>query len=214
MGREFLDIFTGWAKEYDQTVTGHDPEYEAVFHGYDELLTKMVALSGNSILEFGSGTGNLTIKFLNEGKVVFPVEPSQEMINIAKEKKELKHQFFIEGDLEDFPLPPSAIDTIAASFDFHHLTESEKQKVIRRYYELLPPKGKIIIGDTMFLSDKSYQAILNDAYETGKLTLVEDLEREYYPYIFDLETYFRETGFTTRFTQMNNFAWIVEATKN
>lgn len=213
MGREFLTIFSDWATSYDATVSGNDPEYKEVFENYDELLTKIAYLSGDTILEFGSGTGNLTEKFLTMRKTVYPVEPSTEMIAIAKAKQILKDQEFIEGDLEVFPLPNEPIDTVASSFVFHHLTEMEKEKVIRMYSDILPVSGKVIIGDTMFLSFESFKAILNDAYETGKLELAEDLEREYYPLISDLENYFRRAGFKTQFIQMNKFAWILEATK-
>lgn len=213
MGREFLTIFSDWATSYDATVSGNDPEYREVFANYEALLTKIVDISGESILEFGSGTGNLTEKFLLSGKRVYPIEPSIEMITIAQNKETLKNQVFIEGDLEVFSLPNERIDTIASSFVFHHLTEIEKEKVIRMYADILPVNGKVIIGDTMFLSSKSFEAILNDAYETGKLELAEDLEREYYPLMSDLENYFRTAGFTTQFVQMNKFAWILEATK-
>lgn len=214
MGREFLDIFTGWAESYDETVAGKDDEYKEVFENYDDMLEKIANLSGTSVLEFGSGTGNLTQKLLAHQRKVFPVEPSKEMTEIAKRKPTLRNQLFIEGDLENFPKPSEEIDTIVSSFVFHHLTEAEKNKVIRMYYNLLPKRGKVIIGDTMFLSHENYELVKKESYDSNKLNLLEDLEREYYPLVLDMEVYFREAGFRTKFNQINQFAWIIEAVKN
>jgi putative AdoMet-dependent methyltransferase len=82
------------------------------------------------------------------------------------------------------------------------------------YYNLLPKRGKVIIGDTMFLSHENYELVKKESYDSNKLNLLEDLEREYYPLILDMETYFREAGFRTKFNQINQFAWIIEAVKN
>ncbi|MER2007218.1 MAG: SAM-dependent methyltransferase, partial [Psychrobacillus sp.] len=61
MGREFVNIFDGWAEPYDASVSGKDPEYRDVFEGYDSILNEVVnRVSGTSIIEFGTGTGNLT----------------------------------------------------------------------------------------------------------------------------------------------------------
>ena len=38
MGREFLDIFTGWAESYDETVAGEDDEYRVGCGNYDDML--------------------------------------------------------------------------------------------------------------------------------------------------------------------------------
>lgn len=39
MGREFIDLFEEWSKSYDDTVGGHDIEYQEVFKHYDGILT-------------------------------------------------------------------------------------------------------------------------------------------------------------------------------
>lgn len=135
------------------------------------------------------------------------------MREIAKNKPELNHLTFIDGDMDTFPKPSFAIDTIVSSFVFHHLNTDEKTKVIQQYYDLLPSGGKIIFGDTMFLSEASHMKKITAALSENKPNLAEDLQREFYPLIPDVENYFANAGFTTRFIQMNSYVWIVEAKK-
>lgn len=213
MGREFLNIFTEWAGEYDETVHGSDEEYAEVFLHYEELLTEIATLSGEVVLEFGSGTGNLTEKLLQQGKQVIAVEPSLEMRRIAQEKADLKTVTFVDGDMETFPEPALPIDTIVSSFVFHHLTETEKRNSLKKYAALLPKNGKLIFGDTVFISPQQRQRIIDTMTKRGNQRLVADLEREYYPLLSDLEHYFQEAGFQVLFKQMNAFVWLMEAVK-
>ncbi|GGE79528.1 hypothetical protein GCM10007140_31410 [Priestia taiwanensis] len=135
------------------------------------------------------------------------------MRQIATSKEELRTVTFIDGDMENFPLPDFPIDTIVSTFVFHHLTDIEKQTAIKKYYDLLELGGKIIFGDTMFLSKDVHHEKITKAYARNHQNLAEDLQREYYPLLPNMERYFRENGFTTRFQQMNEYVWIVEAVK-
>lgn len=211
MGREFIPIFSEWAKQYDETVKGKDEEYREVFLHYPELLANIAEKAGDSVIEFGSGTGNLTLELIRRKKTVFAIEPSAAMRQVAEAKPELSQVTFIDGDMEQFPQINFPIDTIVSSYVFHHLNETEKQRVIKRYKALLSEGGKVIIGDTMFLSPEHKESILRQAIKANHLRLAADLQREYYPLIPDIEPYFRANGFTSRFKQINAFVWLVEA---
>ncbi|MDU5336703.1 class I SAM-dependent methyltransferase [Enterococcus sp.] len=213
MGLEFMPIFEEWAVAYDDEVNGGNPEYQEVFANYWQILDEITAASGEVVLEFGSGTGNLTEKLITAGKTVYPVEPSPEMRNIAAEKAALRETTFFAGDMENFPMPAESIDTIASNLVFHHLTTEEKARAIQRYSQLLTAGGKIIFGDTMFLSQKAYTEILATEKAAGRDSLAADLEREYYPVMSELEELFRMNGFQTRYQQMNRFVWLVIAEK-
>lgn len=213
MGLEFMPIFEEWAVAYDDEVNGGNPEYQEVFANYWQILDDITAASGEVVLEFGSGTGNLTEKLITAGKTVYPVEPSPEMRNIAVEKAALRGTTFFAGDMENFPVPAEAVDTIASNLVFHHLTTEEKARAIQRYSQLLTTGGKIVFGDTMFLSQKVYTEILATEKAAGRDTLATDLEREYYPLMSELEELFRVNGFQTRYKQMNRFVWLVIAEK-
>lgn len=212
MGREFLDIFTDWATDYDDFVTGKDEEYKEVFSGYDTILQELVKRSGDAVLELGIGTGNLTRKLLAVGKKVYPIEPSAEMRQLA-DAKLMGTVEIIDGDMQNFPLPPYKIETILSSYVFHHLNASEKADVLHHYYDLLDDGGNVIFADTMFIDQDSYDQKIAEAAQNQFFDLEEDLNREYYPLIPDLYHYFKDAGFSVSFTQMNPFVWIVEGKK-
>ena len=76
MGREFLSLFDHWAESYDDTVSGHDEQYKEVFRQYPAILKEITRRAGQHVIEFGSGTGNLTAVLLQADKKVFGIEPS------------------------------------------------------------------------------------------------------------------------------------------
>lgn len=212
MGREFLNIFTEWAQAYDSFTFGDDPQYSQVFHRYEDILTHIVTQSGQAVIEFGIGTGNLTKRLLEAHKFVFPVEPSKEMATIAQEKLG-KNVTIYDGDLLCFPIPETEIDTIAHSYVFHHLNDDEKEKAIQLYHSILIPGGKIVYADTMFTSDDAYQTAIKSAEAAGFTHLSNDLKREYYPLIPTIRSLFEKNGFEVTFEQYNDFVWLVEAIK-
>lgn len=212
MGREFLNIFTDWAVEYDDFVSGEDEEYREVFSGYDNILRELVTRSGDSVIELGIGTGNLTRKLFATGKRVYPIEPSPEMRELAQMKL-LGTVDIIDGDMQEFPEPSFEVDTIVSSYVFHHLTGEEKADVLKKYAALLVDGGKVIFADTMFIDQKTYDEKKEAAKRNQYHDLNEDLNREYYPLIPDLYHAFHEAGFQVSFTQMNPYVWIVEGKK-
>lgn len=213
MGLEFMPIFTDWAAEYDHEINGGNQEYQEVFEGYWETLDEIVRLSGRDVLEFGSGTGNLTAKLLAAGKHVYPVEPSSEMIDVARRKPALEAVEFIVGDMENFPTPDGKVDTIVSNLVFHHLNTQEKISALKRYNQILPLDGKVVFGDTAFLSREVFERIVLEEENRGNTNLAEDLLREYYPLLPNLVEHFKESGFDVRFEQRNRFVWLMEAWK-
>jgi putative AdoMet-dependent methyltransferase len=204
-------VFKGWAEEYDAFVQGEDEQYRAVFSNYDEILEEIVARSGERVIEFGIGTGNLTKKLVNAGKTVFPIEPSVEMREKAKEKLPQEVEV-VDGDMQSYPIPDYPVDTIVSSYVFHHLTDSEKAEALKGYAEILEPGGKVVFSDTLFVSEMAYRQTIEEAARLEYHELVADLQREYYPILETLYTIVRQAGFTrVSFTQMNEFVWMMEA---
>lgn len=211
MGREFIDLFEGWAETYDDSVAGLDPQYEAVFAKYDIILNEVAEHSAGTVLEFGVGTGNLSKKLLEKGHEVIGIEPSQAMRELATKK--IPELQVSDGDFIDFPKIAGSVETVVSSYAFHHLTYAEKNQAIEQFASMLPKHGKIVFADTMFENDEVKKQIINDAEEKGFTELVEDLNREYYPTVGELQQIFTANNFQTTFKQMNDFVWIVIASK-
>lgn len=85
-----------------QTFINYDEEYE-FFNG---LIKEH---KGQSILEIGSGTGNLAKRFCNNNQDYKGLDSSLNMIAIAQEKN--KNCTFIHGDMRNFKLQ-TPVDTI------------------------------------------------------------------------------------------------------
>lgn len=211
MGREFNELFDEWSHSYDETVTGHDPEYEEVFIDYDKILSTVAEKSTGTVLEFGVGTGNLTARLNNKGLNVFGIEPSEGMRAIAKQK--LKNITILDGDFLEFPQIDAKIDTIVSTYAFHHLTDEEKDKAIRKYSNLLNEGGRILFADTVFPTEEAKQEKIRESLKRNFHRLAEDLQREYYTTIPVLQHIFDKYGFEVSFTRLNPFVWLMDAKK-
>ncbi|WP_281202233.1 class I SAM-dependent methyltransferase [Cytobacillus kochii] len=211
MGKEFIELFEEWAKTYDDTVTGNDEEYKDVFLYYDQLLQEVADRATGNVLEFGPGTGNLTVKLLKRDLTVIGIEPSKSMREIAINKLQDKAKV-LDGDFLNFQIDEN-VDTIVSSYAFHHLTDEEKSLAIEQYGKMLPSGGKIVFADTMYESVDAYQKAITDATEKGYHNLAEDLKREYYTTIPVLREIMRVNGFSVSFNRCNDFVWIMEGVK-
>ncbi|SFA80816.1 putative AdoMet-dependent methyltransferase [Lentibacillus halodurans] len=212
MGREFLAIFDEWADSYDDSVAGIDVQYRSVFENYDVILNEVTKCAFGNILEFGVGTGNLSKKLMKSGYHVTGIEPSAAMRKKAAAK--LPTLSLFEGDFIHFPEPSEPVHTIVSSLAFHHLTDSEKETAIKQYAELLQPMGKIVFADTVFETDHHKEKMISKAEELEFTDLAQDLRREYYTTLVELERIFTTNGFHVTFEQMNDFVWLMAAVKN
>lgn len=211
MGREFVNIFDGWADSYDASVSGKDPEYRDVFNGYETILNEVAQRVSGTIIEFGTGTGNLTAKLVEAGFSVIGIEPNIKMLEVTA--KRFPSIQVIDGDLLEFKVVNEHIDAIVSTYVFHHLTDEEKGLALKKYANLLPKNGKLVFADTVFLTEAAKQAQISKERNRGFLNVVEDLEREYYTTIPILEELFTEAGFQVEFVKMNDYVWLMDATK-
>lgn len=211
MGNDFVDLFDRWAETYDQFVAGCDIEYREAFSHYDEILQAVADLAFGNVIEFGSGTGNLTKKLLDKQLFVLGIEPSSEMRKRANRKLGDKVEI-IEGDFFHFPQNLS-VQTIVSSYAFHHLTDGEKEDAIEIYSKLLSSGGKIIFADTIFESKEKHQAAITKAINNKHDGLAKDLQTEYYTTIPVLSLIMEKNQFDVTFTRFNDFVWMMNATK-
>lgn len=212
MGREFVDIFDGWADSYEASVSGKDPEYRDVFEGYDSILNEVVnRVSGNSVVEFGTGTGNLTAKLIEKDFSVIGIEPNEKMREMTAER--FPKREIIDGDLLQFEIGKSHVDSIVSSFVFHHLTDEEKGMALKLYSALLKENGKVVFADTAFITEEAKQDQIKKERSRNFHNVADDLEREYYTTIPILTKLFEEAGFQAHFSKMNDYVWIMDAMK-
>ena len=210
MGREFVEIFDEWVESYDASVSGQDPQYRDVFDRYEEILTAVTDISFGTVVEFGTGTGNLTAKLLEASYNVIGIEPNEAMRKVTAER--FPNMTLLDGDLMTFDAPKQ-IDTFVSTYVFHHLTDDEKGKALQKYASLLSKGGKVVFADTVFITEEAKQAQIKKERTRGYNNVADDLEREYYTTIPVLNEAFENAGFEAKFDRMNDYVWLMEATK-
>ena len=112
-----------------------------------------------SVLDIGTGTGNLAIRFSDRGCEVWCTDFSEAMLEKAREKLPQAH--FVLHDLRD-PLPDQLnrrFDRIVSAYVFHHLELDRKVDLCKKLVtQHLTADGKLIVADLSFPNAKGMQA--------------------------------------------------------
>lgn len=103
------------------------------------------------ILDFGCGTGTLTImikEFLPEANVS-GIDVDIQILNkaIAKAEQEGLDIFLIDYDGSNFPFPHNRFDNIVSCLVFHHLDTDKKRQILGECFHVLKQGGKLTIAD-------------------------------------------------------------------
>lgn len=119
-----------------QTFVNYDEEYSF----YNNLIQEN---NCSSVLEIGSGTGNLAKRFDENNQNYLGLDYSESMIEIAKERN--KNCSFIQGDMRDFKLenPVDAI-LITGRSTSYLITNSDINKTFDALYKNSKEHGIII----------------------------------------------------------------------
>jgi demethylmenaquinone methyltransferase/2-methoxy-6-polyprenyl-1,4-benzoquinol methylase/phosphoethanolamine N-methyltransferase len=108
---------------------------------------------GDSVLDVGCGTGEVTLRAKTRAKdgKVYGIDPSPEMIAVARKKagrKGLDIDFRV-GVIESLPFPDASIDVVTSSLMMHHLPEDVKVRGLAEIYRVIKPGGRLLIADFM-----------------------------------------------------------------
>ena len=117
-------------EDYDRLIRLACPDYDYCL----ELMAKNIPRNINSLLDLGSGTGNLILSILkNHSRIkIYGIEVQQSLVEIAKAKVRSPNVRFIKGDILSFDWPPA--ECITSSLAIHHFTHEQKEKVFRKIY--------------------------------------------------------------------------------
>jgi len=200
--------FDSWAKRYDKDVKKDNGDLK-LYRKYDELLDSVYLKAaegigqGDSILDIGVGTGNLSKRFIEKGYSVTGVDQSREMMNVAKNKyPKLKLRL---GEFLKLPFDNGSFERIVSTYAFHHLNDEEKKLAIKEMMRVLKEGGSIVIGDMMFEDEDSRIEIFN-RYTKEQ---IEGIEDEYYSDISVLREEFRKYGKTVDVQRIDELIYMV-----
>ncbi len=144
------------AGEVFDNVCDYDSEIEKVVPHYREIHQTIIdslpfeASESFSLLELGTGTGNLALKLLAR----FPnleysgIDYSEKMLKVALSKlgKTNTHISLEAGDLINLDYGKS-FDCIVSCLVIHHLNDEDKKKTFKRVFSLLRKPGFFINAD-------------------------------------------------------------------
>ncbi len=192
--------FDAWAGHYDQSIR---EESAFPFDGYSRVLENIVewaAVSGRkSVLDLGTGTGNLALLFAEQGCQLVCADFSQPMLALARGK--LPQAIFFLHDLRSpLPIGKHRFDAIVSAYVFHHFPLTQKIEICQRLVnESLTQDGRLVIGDISFSSFS--------AQEEFKQT-IPDWEEEFYWFADETLNALRQAGLSASYIQVSPCAGV------
>ena len=114
---------------------------------YQAIDKQLDLLSDKEILDFGGGTGLLTLPLAKQAKSVTLVDISEKMLEQARlkaEQQEIKNIQFLEQDLLENPLKQE-FDLIVVSRVLHHM--SDLDTALSLFHQYLKEDGQLLIAD-------------------------------------------------------------------
>ena len=146
--KEIVSMFDSIAKSYDLVNRvlsfGIDTKWrkEAIRQSFSFIKKDEI-----KILDVACGTGDMIKNWIKYAKIfnkkieIKGLDPSKEMLNIAKEK--LPNIQFVLGYATNMPFENESFDIISISFGIRNVIET--QKAIDEFYRVLKPNGILLI---------------------------------------------------------------------
>ena len=121
-----------------QTFINYDEEYQF----YNHLITQ---LNCKTVIEIGSGTGNLTKRFLENNQEYIGLDLSENMIALAQKRN--KNGIFMRGDMREFKLDTKVDCTLITGRSTSYLITNDDVQTTFQSISKNLNKGGILIFD-------------------------------------------------------------------
>lgn len=156
-------------------------DIESEFNSIQKLLN---VKKTDSVLEIGTGTGELALRFSVYCRKVVAIDVSKTMIYFAKMKAESQKKInirFCNAGFLTYKNYDEPFDVIVTQLALHHLPDYWKMIALRRVYGMLKEGGKFYLRDVVFPSliqdyDSYFNNIITDLRKSAGDKLAEETE--------------------------------------
>lgn len=138
-------------KHFNESAANWDADQRRINTALEiaEAMKKHIALDNTlTALDFGCGTGLLSMHLLPFLKELLGIDTSKEMLNEFRQKinkQKLENIKLMNIDWEDGEFAPEFFDLIYSSLTFHHIQGYER--LLELFHPALKEGGKLLIAD-------------------------------------------------------------------
>ncbi len=166
--------------QYDEMKhVGTDYSSEAEVEAYDrrmstirdvpaetqEISSSLELSMDDTLIEFGSGTGEFAAEISGQCRLVYAVDISPVMLAYAEKKARSRGRSnirFINAGFLNYRHDGTPLDAVVTQLALHHLPDFWKQIALLKMSGLLKPGGKLYLRDVVFsLKLEKYEATVN-----------------------------------------------------
>lgn len=172
----------------------------------NRVLDRLGLEPGQTLLDFGAGTGTFAIEAARRGLVVHAIDVSEAMLARARHKASeagVRSLHFHHAGFLTFTHPAACADAITTTFAFHHLPDFWKGLALQRLRRLLRPGGQFYLHDVILEETNALENIahfIDRQAKAGGAFLKEDAEghfkEEYSTYAWIMDGLLERAGFT------------------
>jgi putative AdoMet-dependent methyltransferase len=130
-----------------------------------EIITSLELSGDDSLIEFGSGTGEFAAEISGQCRMVYAVDISPVMLAYAGKKARARGRSnirFINAGFLNYHHDGAPLDAIVTQLALHHLPDFWKQIALVKMCGLLKPEGRLYLRDVVYsLKLDRYEATVN-----------------------------------------------------
>jgi SAM-dependent methyltransferase len=127
--------------KYDQIGGGYNKTRRADYFLTERLFYHLGSVKNGNCLDVGCGTGNYTIALFQKGVNITGIDPSSEMLKVAKTKS--NEISWLQGVAEEIPRKTESVAGIICSLTIHHW--KSLSQAFEEFYRVLKPNGRVVI---------------------------------------------------------------------